>query len=573
MNNLKVDISVAIPRMKRINYLLLAIIALGFLCRVIGLNFGPYHADEHRIIYHSLAFGTGDLNPHMFYYPTLFMYLLFAVYGVFYAIGFAAGLFNSAYDFGMYFIKNPDFFYILARFVSVAFGTATIPAIYFLGKRNYSKSIGLLSALFISVAFIHARDSHYATTDITMTFFIVLSYIYIIKILQDAKLSNYLLAGLFAGLGMSVKYNAALIVLPIFAAHLLGTRKENQKGSFVKLLSAFAIMIFSFLLTSPYILLDFKNFIKDIIYVINVNKGFDINALFHLKFTLPEAVGWPFFVLSILGFFYAIYKYSKKNILIILFPLLYYFLIWKMGQPFERYVLPLVPFMSIISAWFIVEFSNNVFKRKFIRSFAILLITLVALSVSVLKVTYSDYLMVKKDNRKIAQEWIETHLPEGTKIAIDNTQFSPELKQSKEQLAGKLSDLDTNGQLMDAKAKRLGLLLRAVSEKDKRFNVYYLSETNIEFLMYKPIILHDLNEFKKAGVKYLVTNEIAMNDFSEFYSDLLGTATLLKEFSPYKRKNVQYEACRIYQLTHMPIDRTLFELSRNGVLIRIYEIE
>ena len=43
----------------------------------------------------ALAFGTGDLNPHNFLYPTLYFYVLFAWEGLFVLAGRAAGVFES----------------------------------------------------------------------------------------------------------------------------------------------------------------------------------------------------------------------------------------------------------------------------------------------------------------------------------------------------------------------------------------------------------------------------------------------------------------------------------------------
>src|SRR3990167_5476147 len=83
------------------------------LLRVVGINFGPNHPDEHLIINHALAFGTGDLNPHMFYFPTLFLYLLFAVFGGFYALGRVSGHFSGVDQFLQFFLQSPETFYVL----------------------------------------------------------------------------------------------------------------------------------------------------------------------------------------------------------------------------------------------------------------------------------------------------------------------------------------------------------------------------------------------------------------------------------------------------------------------------
>lgn len=82
--------------------LLVTILAVALAVRLIGISFGlpyVYYPDEAQIVNHAVAFGTGDLNPHYFIYPSLFMYVLFIIYCLSYVIGSLAGAFASTGDF------------------------------------------------------------------------------------------------------------------------------------------------------------------------------------------------------------------------------------------------------------------------------------------------------------------------------------------------------------------------------------------------------------------------------------------------------------------------------------------
>src|SRR3989338_1739728 len=175
--------------------------------RATGLGFGLHHPDEHLIINHALAFGTGDLNPHMFYLPTFFMYLLFGLFGLFYAAGSLMGAFSSPDDFLALFLRQPEIFYTLARSASVAFGVATVGLVYFLGKEFKNKAVGTWAALFLAVNFLHVRDSHFATMDIALTFFMTLSLYYTLRSLDRKDAAGHWKAVAAAAAAAAAKYN------------------------------------------------------------------------------------------------------------------------------------------------------------------------------------------------------------------------------------------------------------------------------------------------------------------------------------------------------------------------------
>ena len=66
---------------------------------------------------------------------------------------------------------------VLSRAISAAFGTGTILLVYAIAARVAGRLAGLLSAAFLAFAVLHVRDSHFASTDISMTFFVVLGLI------------------------------------------------------------------------------------------------------------------------------------------------------------------------------------------------------------------------------------------------------------------------------------------------------------------------------------------------------------------------------------------------------------
>ena len=67
---------------------LAAVCLLGFVLRVVGLQYGlpaVYNPDEVSIMARALSFARGTLNPHNFLYPTFYFYVLFAWVGAYLA--------------------------------------------------------------------------------------------------------------------------------------------------------------------------------------------------------------------------------------------------------------------------------------------------------------------------------------------------------------------------------------------------------------------------------------------------------------------------------------------------------
>src|SRR3990167_5852784 len=114
------------------------ILSTAFFLRILGVDFGLpdiTHPDEPHYVNIAAYFGSGDLNPHVFKYPTLWMYLLSAGYGVYYLLWSGFGLFKSPSDFAGMFVYDPTYFYLIARTLSAILGTVVVYLVYRLARK------------------------------------------------------------------------------------------------------------------------------------------------------------------------------------------------------------------------------------------------------------------------------------------------------------------------------------------------------------------------------------------------------------------------------------------------------
>ena len=249
------------------DYLIPAILlALAAVLRYWGLSFGLPHdhcrPDEVFMVHKALSIGSGELNPHEFYYPTLHLYIFAVLFAVYYVCGYILGAFSGLQDFAIGFFLDPSSFHLIGRALSALLGAASVWLVYWLGRILDGRRAGCVSALLLAVCFLHVRDSHFATTDVPAAFHLLALCGLVLRYTQTGRARDLYLGAVFLGLAASTKYNAALCATPVLFAGWHGADAMPQKAR--RLLVASFAMGAAFLAGSPYIALDFPGFWRDI---------------------------------------------------------------------------------------------------------------------------------------------------------------------------------------------------------------------------------------------------------------------------------------------------------------------
>lgn len=411
--------------------ILAAILAVALAVRVWAVNFGLPNTrcrpDEALVIGTTVKFGTGDLNPHVFWYPSLYLYLLFAFYMVYFILGLITGKYASRSDFITEYAVNPSNLFLIDRLISVLLGAATVFVIFKIADRLFGRRVAVISSLFLALAYLHVRDSHFGTVDVAMTFMITCSVLFLIRCYETKTLRSYLVAGICAGLATSIKYNALLLIIPFAVVHLLNISEEKRHWTrlvFDRRSLLFGIgLLAAFTIGTPFAVLDFGNFISAVWgTVAYLNRGHGIilgrGWWYHLKFSLWIGLGWSLLLASILGMGVAARANVKKALLLCSFPIAYYLVVGKGYTVFLRYVLPLVPFLCVSAAVFIdylaslmARFTKSSFQPRIAYVLAAL-----AILPSALNVARFDALLAREDNRLIATRWVYENVPAGASI-------------------------------------------------------------------------------------------------------------------------------------------------------------
>jgi 4-amino-4-deoxy-L-arabinose transferase-like glycosyltransferase len=419
---------------KRVYLLFLgSILILSLGLRLSGISWGlpnethslSYHPDERNILYgiSNINLGKFDLNPNYFYYPTFHIYLVFVILQI---IGGK--------------ISTLATLILIGRFTTVFFGVLSVYLMFLIGKEFDGDKLGLITSAFLAITPLHVIHSHFLTTDVPVTFWILITLLFCLKILNSGAKIWYILAGITGGLAISTKYNAGIVVLPILTAHLLNHWKTELKFSnFFKkrILLSLSILIITFLLTSPYTLLAFSEFKRDItlitIYLNTPNpEWFDtgIGWIYHIKNSLYYGMGAPLLLLSFIGLFVSLWKKRDKSLIILAFVVPYFMWVGNWQARFARFILPIVPFLILLAAYGLFHLWWK-YRRIGTLIFLVMFLYTITLTFS-----YNN-VMMSNDPRDQGYAWIDDKIPQNSTIGLLSTFqstfqfFTPQLDRKK----------------------------------------------------------------------------------------------------------------------------------------------
>lgn len=559
----------------KFSILLVLIFVLAAILRLWGINFGlPYqfHQDEPIVINHAFAYGSGDLNPHFFIIPPLTSYIVFVAYGVYYLVlSLFFGL-KSTEQFAISFLKDPAPFYLISRLI-VGFVPSLISAwlTYKIAAKYFSKRAAIYSFLVMSISFLNVVNAHYAYTDNLLVLFILCAYLFILSILDKPALRNYILAGIFSGLAIATKYNAALIIAPFILSHFMVSSKGIDKAKIYNVFIALSFIVLTFAICNPYSVLDWRFFLSSV--TGKIRHGY-IGWSHHIAYSLFEGLGIYTTILGIVGLAILLKKNFKSGILLLSFPVLFYLHLVFASQPFSRYVLSLIPFLSIGLGFILYDYFYLNLKSK-ITKVIFVIASLLIIFPTVAKSIKADMLFSAKDTRIDALLWIKQNLPVNSKIAFDDTSFRVPLKQTIEQLKSKEAILTRQEGLEKLKKQKLSLQEKALIG-EKTYEIYYLGtgqEDAGQFLGLWPFIRNNIEELKKYKIEYIIFNNMnASEGMREFHQKITNLFPVVANFIPYKDKDFRLSYDDIETTCLTLKSKELFSRIKPGPHIIIYKI-
>ncbi|MBA2302042.1 MAG: phospholipid carrier-dependent glycosyltransferase [Acidobacteria bacterium] len=427
-------------------WILPLITGIGLAVRLWGIDFGLPHVlarpDELLILSAVIKMHDGRANPGFFDYPGLYMYLVAGLYALYYGGGRLLGGPATPAAFVKNFYEHWEPYFLIPRVFGAVLGAATIAIVHGIGRAVLSRSASWLAALFTALAFLHVRDSHYATTDVTMTFFVMGALLATLHVYNGRAARDAWLAGALAGCAVSAKYNAVFIVLPMAVVEALHAwdhrrdwRRMLRETHIVRMATASALI---FGLTNPYLFLDFTHALNDL-RVLQASTGGGMTPpemlgrgwTYHLPYSLWHGLGAPLLAAGLAGMLLMAVRLPRLAAIFGAFPLAYYAAAGAGHNVFVRYMIPVVPFLCIFAGYAVSELAGYVARWR-LRGREPLLAGVLGLAViapSAVKVARFDYLLAQEDNRLVAARWVHTQVPADSLIFMSGNLYGrPQLE-------------------------------------------------------------------------------------------------------------------------------------------------
>jgi hypothetical protein len=522
---------------------LLALAAAAAAVRFIGISWGlpaAYNADEPHLVNLAVSFGGGSLRPAFFKYPSLFPYLLFLCYGIYFALWSGLGLRRGVTDFIGLYAWRPTGFYLIGRALCAACGLLGL-AVLVRAQRERRPAGFPWAALTLAFAPAIVENAHAAKPDGLMMLCVCVAWLFILRLYRDGGRREHWAAGLALGLAMSSQYTAVFVPLAALAAHFLSPARPPRRYLWE---GALAVAL-GFFAGSPYILLDFGRFwasMKDLSELAALAPWSRWEVTRRVLANIWGFAGpWSLAGLALPLGLLRLWRGDRRLALVFLAPALGY-VVGLGNNPdggWPRYLMGAFPGLALLSAeglsW-LEELGGS-------RIATGLLVAAVAGSGLYGSALYDRELLLP-DTRQQATVWMRAHVPEGTTLLMDLPHSGPDLRMTRaeiEELRDKTSQAGSpRTRLYRGMAQthpgggwkifRIGRSARDLRSSPRHVQLSQADAPTLD-------VSAGLAPALAAGVSIVVVSSFGASpehspQLAAFFADLDRQATLLREFDP-----------------------------------------
>jgi hypothetical protein len=448
------------------------ILALALGLRLWGVHQGlpfAYNADEadHFVPHAVRMFETGTLNPHYFANPPGFTYVLHFAFALWFGGG--AGTIRAYH-------LHPQEVYTLARVIAALLGTAAVWLTYVFGARLLGRGVGLLAAALLAVAFLPVFYAHLALNDAPTLAPLALSLVGSAGVLRRGGAREHAIAGIGLGLACAFKYTAGIAVVPYaaaVAARWLQQREGTGRGraAALGLVVAGACALAGFLIANPYAILDYSSFHGELARQSSLSAESQgklgaprSGGLVYYLWSLGWGFGWGGGVAALGGAIAIWLRRGERSLgwMLVPAPLLFLAFMGLQGRYFGRWLMPILPLLSVLAAYFALRVWELLLARRGARenpaegaggapssaeggggapscaggaregranrggsrrgvlaSAALVVIVAGLLAQGTIYSVHSGLVLSRTDTRTIARRWMLAHVPAGAPIVAE----------------------------------------------------------------------------------------------------------------------------------------------------------
>jgi len=348
---------------------------------------------------------------------------------------------------------------LLSRTIFPVFGIATLASTYVFTKKLYGTTAAIFSVYVLLTTPIFFTHLAIGYIDIVLTFYFTLALYFLQKAYEKGDNVYAILSGFLAGLAAWTKYQGLLIapIILVFWLLISISNKSNSKNStslFLKVLIIFILTalpwylrnwillgnpVYPFMFTifggrgldSWLLSQNYEYWIGRWAILLKTDRSFD--SLINLPTTLlikdnslnslgQDGVGFLLTCFGIPALFISLFKHRKSDFLLLTWVLVYFSLWFISLYYFIRYLLPIVPALSIFAGRLLSKISFEIKNSKKLQRTFLLLIIVIPLSTAffipteVLAIvgpsrTFQDYVFFRPFNPPSTEESLRHAMP------------------------------------------------------------------------------------------------------------------------------------------------------------------
>jgi hypothetical protein len=279
-------------------------------------------------------------------------------------------------------------------------------------------------------------------------------------------------------------------------------------------------MLLAFVLTSPYVVLDYGRFWHDFarqsaivgrgwLGFEHVGNGYWYN----FNVNLAGALGVALLAVALGGLALALWRRTPADMVLVPYAIVYFAYVSSWHVLPDRYLIPIVPLLLLLAARLCVALLHLRVVPRLVAVPALFALLVGVLALPLADSVAYDRSLSGTDVRNVAQLWFERHIPIGSRVATEA--YGPPLVSR------------TNAPLFHAVGRRtayyrvVNLELPVLGEPDRGYSLSYLRSRHVRYVIVN------------SGVYARVL--AASSDYprvATFYASLDKKATLLKVFRP-----------------------------------------
>jgi 4-amino-4-deoxy-L-arabinose transferase-like glycosyltransferase len=420
-----------------VHRLILALILVaGFALRIWNIDYGlpfVYSIDEgSHFASRAVEMFWQDFDPGYYQNPATYTYLVYGLLRVMYGpLGFLFDLpFANVTE---QFAKDPSEIWIAARTLAAALCMLGVAATYWTARRFWGVREGLVAAALLSFAFLPVAYSRVAVTDVGALAGVALALLWAARAAEAGRTRDYALAGAAAGLAISFKYTAGLVLLPLGIAALARLRADRL-GALGGLALGGTLAALVFALLNPYVFGSLDQWWTDLRDQADVaandrKPGQESGGAGYYLDSLTWGLGWAALAAALVGAAVELRRDLVRGLILIALPLALFVYLATQSRYFGRWLLPAYPALALLGAVGLSQAADLLTRlvadsrRRPLRPAAAAIVLSALTALVLIQPLAADVrsaqVLGREDTLSQARSWLDERYPPELRVAVE----------------------------------------------------------------------------------------------------------------------------------------------------------